>query len=1164
MGLVGPYELENPVPTNTEGHVYLKDYDEFAQPKSDLANNEEILMYSPLNEYGSGTLYPEGTRLEEEDTEPEEQEVDELFTDDGPRPSIPERATIQNYSEESNDVSLDSDADSPLELDIGLSSAYSYKPSSIGLSFTVNPEPTTEIFITVTGARYTRIPYTIGTDTNIQSPTSRQRFMWARKPVEIKWSIPIKDVTKQDILRHNETIENSKLQISLIVKGRVTDHGTIVTVSAINNSAKEWGGGLALNCLFQTSLTIQATNQNEIGQIVPYNELGGDSNPEDQSLQLLYRNKKTFAVGHGCAAQWQENIPSEGVVISEEHLRVTEVTGIPMPVYETQNISPTILTEDGDELSISMAELAGLRKDTNTTSSLNDLLSRYEQWINKTEGLVQDLPNSYYEAAIRHLSECKIILERMAAGLKFLNSDPIALQSFQLANRAVLLQQIGSKHPYRNLAVNESGQVSLEDNYPDFTLDNIPPNLGKWRPFQIAFILNSILSTANPDGNDEKRNTVDLLWFPTGGGKTEAYLGLSAFSIFYRRIKDSEDTGVQVLMRYTLRLLTAQQFTRAASLLCAMEYIRKDNQQELGSTPFSIGIWLGSATTPNNRQEAKSKLNALRRNPNSSNPFLLLACPWCQAQIGPVINRSKNKVFGYNLRKNSVEFNCSDINCYFHKNNIPVYVIDEDIYEYRPDVIIAVVDKFAQLSWRGPLIRSLFGLDEDGRQVVSPPGLIIQDELHLISGPLGSMVGIYETVIDELCTDRRHGRVIPPKIIASTATIRGYQRQVKDLYGREDTCLFPHPGIDAGDSFFAKYDRYTDINDPNFGELKPGKKYVGIFAPGHKASSQTEVNTYDPLLQGLTGNDVTIDEEDPWWTLVIFYNSFRDLGNASTLFHSEVKDQQRRQRDKKRYPYIRYAQEIRELTSKAQSHEVVQYIQDLEKTKGNPKPVDVCLASNMIEVGIDIDRLGLMCVAGQPKTTNQYIQVTGRVGRRPNQPGLIVTMYRPTRPRERSHYEQFQSYHSTLYAKVEPTSVTPFAPPVIDRALPGIICAFLRTKGPIQQVDKPNTIPPELFDEVKHIILNRVKKIDPNEESNVEANITKLMNEWNAWERTEWGQSWLYQEDALLYGQGNHVEINTWAWGIPTSLRNVDASCEMEISELYIPTGEDEHATISD
>ena len=642
------------------------------------------------------------------------------------------------------------------------------------------------------------------------------------------------------------------------------------------------------------------------------------------------------------------------------------------------------------------------------------------------------------------------------------------------------------------------------------------------------------------------------------------FLVVSAFSIFYRRIKDPEDTGVQVLMRYTLRLLTAQQFTRAASLLSAMEYIRKDNQQELGSTPFSIGIWLGSATTPNNRQESKIKLNALRRNPNSSNPFLLLACPWCQAQIGPVINRSKNKVFGYNLRKNSVEFNCSDINCYFHKNNIPVYVIDEDIYEYTPDVIIAVVDKFAQLAWRGHLIRSLFGLDEDGQQVVSPPGLIIQDELHLISGPLGSMVGIYETVIDELCTDRRNGRVIPPKIIASTATIRGYQRQVKDLYGREDTCLFPHPGIDAGDSFFAKYDRYTDINDPKFGELKPGKKYVGIFAPGHRASSQTEVNTYAPLLQGLTGNDVTIDEEDPWWTLVIFYNSFRDLGNASTLFHSEVKDQQRRQRDKKRYPYIRYAQEIRELTSKAQSHEVVQYIQDLEKTKGNPGCVDVCLASNMIEVGIDIDRLGLMCVAGQPKTTNQYIQVTGRVGRRPNQPGLIVTMYRPTRPRERSHYEQFQSYHSTLYAKVEPTSVTPFAPPVIDRALPGIICAFLRTKGPIQQVDKPNTIPPELFDEVKHIILNRVKKIDPNEESNVEANITKLINEWIAWERPEWGQSWLYQEDALLYGQGNHVEINTWAWGIPTSLRNVDASCEMEISELYIPTGEDEHATISD
>ena len=197
-----------------------------------------------------------------------------------------------------------------------------------------------------------------------------------------------------------------------------------------------------------------------------------------------------------------------------------------------------------------------------------------------------------------------------AFGLSLLQDDSRVMYAFRLANRAMLLQQLHYDLPLRTWTIPDRSSPEITPvKWPDPA--NPPPKLGSWRPFQIAFILMNLRSIAMPE--DDERDIVDLIWFPTGGGKTEAYLGLTAFTIFFRRLLDPNDTGTTVLMRYTLRLLTTQQFQRSASLICACEIIRRDMSVELGSDPITIGLWVGRSLTPNKRNNAIAALNKLSR-----------------------------------------------------------------------------------------------------------------------------------------------------------------------------------------------------------------------------------------------------------------------------------------------------------------------------------------------------------------------------------------------------------------------------------------------------------------------------------------------------------------------------------------------------------------------
>jgi hypothetical protein len=730
----------------------------------------------------------------------------------------------------------------------------------------------------------------------------------------------------------------------------------------------------------------------------------------------------------------------------------------------------------------------------------------------------------------------------MRAGWRLATTDPVATRAFRLANEAMLFQQLRSSFDKRDVQRLKDGRLVVNGAHPTPTP---VPGKGNWRPFQIAFLLASLPELV--DRTCPTRSIVDLIFFPTGGGKTEAYLGACAVSLLARRLRDNDDAGTDTLMRYTLRLLTAQQFLRAAALVCVLEDIRSKNEGELGTTPFGIGIWLGGSTTPNNWNQARENLRQLGSHASAQNMFLLLRCPWCGTEMGPKPRpRSGQDVIGYELVGNKVEFRCLDRACRFGgRRQLPVHVVDQDIYDSRPSIVIGTVDKFAMLAWR-PEARAIFGLASDGTREVSPPGLIIQDELHLISGPLGSMVGLYEPVIDDLCTDKRSAEPVVPKIIASTATIRRYEDQIRGLFGREQVALFPPHGLEEGRSFFAE----PAVLDN--GELEPGRRYLGIMSASLGSTQTVQVRVAAATLQGAVS--MPDADKDGYWTNLNFLNSLRELGNTVSLIQSDIPDYLTGLRRREDLASSRWPRIPMELTSRRRSDDIPKAIEQLQLSYGNPGCVDICLASNIIEVGVDIDRLGLMTIVGQPKTTAQYIQVSGRVGRRPDRsPGLVSTIYGAAKPRDRSHYERFRTYHQRLYAQVEPTSVTPFAAPVLGRALHAAAVSHIRQSSQIGLPVYP--FPGPEYDTAVGLLRERAVLADPDELPTLEREQRKRANEWAKWERTTWSANVIGgdpKQGLMRYaGTLPDMEAEATMWDVPTSMRNVDAECRLEISLDY-------------
>lgn len=802
--------------------------------------------------------------------------------------------------------------------------------------------------------------------------------------------------------------------------------------------------------------------------------------------------------------------------------------------------------------------------------TLKALCDKYDTWIQQQEFQADtELSGELLKTAKRHIASCRECLRRMRDGLLLLHTDHLAEKAFRLMNRAMLLQQIHYQQKLRTWTPNSKGSLDIEpycspnidqpETWPDWSPQNPEgTRLGSWHPFQIAFVLMSIRSITDPTCRE--RGLVDLIWFPTGGGKTEAYLGLTAFTLFHRRLRDASHSGTTVLTRYTLRLLTAQQYQRASALICACERIRQEDEHTLGTDPFTIGLWVGMGLTPNTRTDAVKAFNELYEGKTRQNPFVVLKCPWCGAEMGPVFTGKHTAIRGYRKQRDpsTIAFRCGDPECEFSKQNLPLLVIDEDIYAQPPSLLIGTVDKFAMLPWR-PETRFLFGFSEE--RPVPPPELILQDELHLISGPLGSMVGHYETIVAEFCRTEREGRPIPPKIVASTATISRASEQIHALYGcgPENVFLFPPQCLDVEDSFFAQIDR-----------ANPGRLFVGVHATGVSSFTTAQVRVLAALLQGTKSASVRNEQDrDPYWTLVGYFGSLRELGLASTLAQTYIQEYLHTIWNRHRISTDgdlerrRFIQKLRELTSRVSSHEISDALQALDITypADGPKiPIDLCVATNMISVGIDVQRLGSMVVVGQPKTTSEYIQATSRIGRSRQGPGLIITIYNPARPRDRSHYEHFQAYHAALYRYVEPTSVTPFCAPVRDRGLHAQIVALVRFFGTSANRETPQPMPSaELLAKVERVISERVQAIDPSELNPTMRLFRERIKEWESRYPPKYGDFYPTRDPMLMYPAGSPPpdEWGLEAWPTLTSLRHVDATCEAQVLSRY-PTEDEE------
>lgn len=752
---------------------------------------------------------------------------------------------------------------------------------------------------------------------------------------------------------------------------------------------------------------------------------------DDKVADLQFRDRCEYAVGHGVSVE----APDPGC-----DQPVTTVKTCWIPQHEVRRVE----TFEKVPATVDMEDLSQLVDGAAVRAAFEPVVVEYGEWIKKQRALdLHDRRAATRDGLMDKAAEAQ---RRIQAGIELLASDGQVLDAFRFANQAMAVQ----------------ARRRDPDRYQG---DKRP----RWRLFQLAFLLLNLPSIANDSNPD--RETVELIFFPTGGGKTEAYLGVIAFTLLLRRLRRRErpdqGLGVSVMLRYTLRLLTLDQLGRAASLICALEMIRQEHPVRLGDVRFAVGLWVGRSATANTMKEVSERITEYKASAakNPSSPFPLTECPWCKTKLG-------GDSFALKPSKSSPEeviVGCLSPKCDFNPNRnpdgLPVLFVDEQVYRELPGFLIATVDKYAMLPWRGEA-GMLFGrvLARQGRRFVGPldgkndakaagtvrlpdglrpPELIVQDELHLISGPLGTLVGLYETAVEALCSREEDGRLVRPKILASTATVRRAREQIQALMGRRETALFPPPGPNDSETFFATVDREG-----------PGRLYVGVAAPG-RAMKAITLRTYVTLLATAQKLYEAADRDtaDAYMTLVGYFNSLRELGGMRRLVEDDVRVRCGKAAERKPQnavgPHACFAtrllqKEPVELTSREKTGNIKEAKARLAKPHADPEHVDVLLASNMISVGVDIDRLGLMVVAGQPKTTAEYIQASSRVGRQTKWPGLVVTCLNVHKPRDRSHYEQFAAYHDSFYRFVEVTSLTPFSGPALDRGMVGTLVAMIR------------------------------------------------------------------------------------------------------------------------
>ncbi|MGI8333672.1 DISARM system helicase DrmA [Actinomadura scrupuli] len=997
--------------------------------------------------------------------------------------------------------------------------------SSMGLSFCV-PANVDVVSVTAEWGRYD--------ETEHETDEGKKVRAWSREPY-------VRELGRDGLAEVRLDAEPSyKIPLTgahedepgvlLAVNVRPRDGKRVVEITLINGQREQTGSTADTTWLFQAQLTVTALDGAKpifLPVDDPLDDLAAvGSDGEELHLRLLYRNERRYAAGRNVAVHAEVD---EG----ERRACVLRTTWLP-----SYNVPATIApVGEGTplehvELSMDVLATAGPEE---LKRGLQPLIDGYQDWLDHREAQIPGLPEPLRPAATKATYDARQAAKRIAAGVSLL-TDPSApyhsdaLRAFHFANETMALQR-------RHTALAPLREEGMTFQQAEEVIGQQGEKAASWRPFQLAFVLlnlPSLTDPAHPERAADHTALVDLLFFPTGGGKTEAYLGLTAYTFAIRRLQGLQGTGedarsgeagVAVFMRYTLRLLTAQQFQRAAALICAAEVLRRADPGTWGDEPFRIGLWVGAGVSPNWFDDAKDQVFDARTSGDGkrANVFQTLACPWCgerlRAERDLHIDEAQRRILLYCHRGEGAEA-CPFSRRMADGEGLPILTVDEEIYRYAPSLVIATVDKLAQLPWKG-YAGMLFGrvrqrcprhgyrhddLDEktgcasrhqkkDALPAVSsqpvvrlrPPDLIIQDELHLISGALGTTVGLFEAAIAELTSRPYDGRLTGPKIIASTATTKRAREQVLGVFGR-DLAVFPPQVIDVADTFFSRQVPITPQT--------PGRRYLGLCAHGVRIKSAEIRLAEILLLAGQTLFDRYGEAADPYMTMVGYFNATRELAGMRRYLDDDVTTRVRRHGKAKglsdRIVTRAGMLTIQELTSRISSGDITDVLKRLEhgfdadldtsrrrydcpaemarfmkakkeatsrekvtpphpfaqrfndRQRAELQPVDAVLATSMLQVGVDVSRFGLMVVVGQPKNTAEYIQASSRVGRDAARPGLVVTLYNWSRPRDLAHYEDFEHYHATFYRQVEALSVTPYTRRSIDRGAAATFVAAVR------------------------------------------------------------------------------------------------------------------------
>jgi len=1085
--------------------------------------------------------------------------------------------------------------------EIDAASNQSLVPSSFGMTFCVDGEAE-RIEVEASWGAYERVPNDEHEETR---PNGQKVKVWQRIPCGGK---PVLPLTEGVVPHQAPDPDNPAVRVQGSIRDKNVNGDRLVTLFLVN-AQKEPETNRDTAWLFQPELIVRSetgASKRAIFRRRPVLEADGND-PEREALEMIYRNRVEFAVGHGVAVHAET---------ADDGELATEVRTVVLPQYEVQvTETPGLDSSDRPAMKqmlenglLDMKQLATLEV-AELVDALNVLTVDYAAWIAEQRGRIGGDVVGYDARATQAMDRCQEIQVRLQQGIDTLKNDSKALAAFRFANRAMAIQRA---HSIYALEVRRGRDVTVDQ----FDL----PKNRSWRPFQLAFLLLSMPSLADPLHADRVQPInahADLLWFPTGGGKTEAYLGVAAFTMAIRRLQGAlggydASRGLAVIMRYTLRLLTLQQFQRATALICAMEKLRRDafvqGDESLGVAPFTIGLWVGNRVTPGTTEDSHRAIQDLRdagkNKAGRTSPLQLTSCPWCGSAIDAgkdvVVDRDRGRTIVYcGDKKSSCTFSRGRSSNSAHPG-IPVLTVDEEIYHRPPTMMIATVDKFAMMAWRGQ-VRTLFGRvkqecerhgllwDEAdccngthtagrGLQAVRarnvapirPPDLIIQDEFHLISGPLGTMVGLYESAVDGLSGWMLEGKTVRPKVVASTATVRKAREQVNNVFMRR-VSVFPPHGLDVEDNYFSVQRSIKE---------RAGRRYLGVCSPGSSRPAML-IRVYTAFLTaGQALFDRFGEAADPYMTMVGYFNSLRELGGMRRLAEDDVQTRSYRvQMSMVERPALaqRSVSNIRELTSRVSSQDIPKYLDDLEVkfkaaldvatgkyvtnwNEGDTRAIDVVLATNMLSVGVDVNRLGLMAVNGQPKGTAEYIQATSRVGR--SFPGLVCTVLTWARPRDLSHYETFEHYHATFYKHVEAQSVTPFSPRAMDRGLTGALLALMRLEN---AAFSPNLGARELDKSDKDEITEAIDTLVRRAWNVSEATAIKDLAERELKERAdEWakeagvpGRILAYEKRgpekdrtvALIKSPG----IQAWDnWTVPMSMREVEPGVRLIMNTSHI------------